>query len=143
MALIRVALTKILQEDIVLSLDVDTIVNENISDLWALDIKDNKGEWVKLFPNNNDNNKDSLSARINHTMLFYDNFLIILGGKSSTSNPVPIEVFDTESGDCYKFKKLIMNRHTSFIFENDIFFFGGFNLKSHVPLGDLFKISNL
>ena len=32
MALIRVALTKILQEDIVLSLDVDTIVNENISD---------------------------------------------------------------------------------------------------------------
>ena len=38
MALIRVALTKILQEDIVLSLDVDTIVTENISDLWALDI---------------------------------------------------------------------------------------------------------
>ena len=115
--------------------------NNPLNDLWALDIKDNKGEWVKLFPNNNDNNKDSLSARINHTMLFYDNFLIILGGKSSTSNPVPIEVFDTESGDCYKFKKLIMNRHTSFIFENDIFFFGGFNLKSHVPLGDLFKIS--
>ena len=50
-------------------------------------------------------------------------------------------MFDTESGDCYKFKKLIMNRHTSFIFENDIFFFGGFNLKSHVPLGDLFQIS--
>ena len=60
-------------------------------------------------------------------MLFYDNFLIILGGKSSTSNPVPIEVFDTESGSCYKFKKLMMNRHTSFLFENDIFLFGGFN----------------
>ena len=38
MALIRVALTKILTEDIVLSLDVDTIVNENISDLWDIDI---------------------------------------------------------------------------------------------------------
>ena len=38
MALIRVALTKILKEDIVLSLDVDTIVNENISNLWNLNI---------------------------------------------------------------------------------------------------------
>ena len=38
MALIRVALGKILSEDIVLSLDVDTIVNENISKLWELDI---------------------------------------------------------------------------------------------------------
>ena len=40
MALIRVALTKILTEDIVLSLDVDTIVNENISSLWNIDISD-------------------------------------------------------------------------------------------------------
>jgi hypothetical protein len=34
-----------------------------------------------------------------------------------------------------------MNRHSSFIFENDIFFYGGFNLKSHMPLGDIYKIS--
>ena len=39
MALIRIALGKILpDEDKVLSLDVDTIVNENISELWDLDI---------------------------------------------------------------------------------------------------------
>ena len=74
-------------------------------------------------------------------MLFYYNFFIILGGKSSASNPVPIEIFDTEIGAFYRFKQLMMNRHTFFIFENDIFLLGGFNLKSHVPLGELFKIS--
>lgn len=39
MVLIRAALTKIFpQYDTILSLDVDTIVNENISDLWNIDI---------------------------------------------------------------------------------------------------------
>jgi protein phosphatase len=119
--------------------------NIPLNDLWCLDIKDNKGEWIKLFPNNNNNennkNKNILTPRLNHTMLFYDNLLIILGGKSSSSSPVPIEVFDIESNECFKFIKLTMNRHTSFIFENDIYFYGGFNLKSHMPLGDIYKIS--
>ena len=117
--------------------------NNPLNDLWALDIKDdNNGEWIKLFPNTlNNDNKNALTPRINHTMLFYENFLIILGGKNSALNPVPIEVFDTESGESFKFKKIIMNRHTSFLFNKDIFFFGGFNLKSHVTLGDLYKAS--
>ena len=119
--------------------------NIPLNDLWCLDIKDNKGEWIQLFPNNKNNednkNKNILTPRLNHTMLFYDNLLIILGGKSSSSSPVPIEVFDIESNECFKFIKLTMNRHTSFIFENDIYFYGGFNLKSHMPLGDIYKIS--
>ena len=117
--------------------------NNPLNDIWALDLKDDcNGEWIKLFPNTkNDDDKNLITPRINHTMLFYDNLLIILGGKTSTLNPVPIEVFDTESGDCFRFKKLIMNRHTSFLYNKDIYFFGGFNLKSHVPLGDLYKIS--
>lgn len=41
MALIRVALAKIFPDlDTILSLDVDTIVNENVSDLWDYDISD-------------------------------------------------------------------------------------------------------
>jgi lipopolysaccharide biosynthesis glycosyltransferase len=39
MALIRVALAKIFPDlNTILSLDVDTIVNENISDIWDYDI---------------------------------------------------------------------------------------------------------
>lgn len=42
MVLIRAALSKIFpQYDTILSLDVDTIVNENISDLWNIDISNN------------------------------------------------------------------------------------------------------
>ena len=116
--------------------------NNPLNDLWAFEIKENNGEWTKLLPNNEkeDNNK-SLTPRINHTMLFYENILIILGGRSSTSSPVPIEAFDIENNQCFQFKKLTMNRHTSFIFENDIYFFGGFNLKNPIPMGDLYKAS--
>ena len=74
-------------------------------------------------------------------MLFYENFLIILGKKNSSSNQLPIEVFDTESAESFQFKKLTMNRHTSFIFNKDIFFFGEFHLKNNVSLGVLYKIS--
>ena len=114
--------------------------NNPLNDLWVLELKEKEGEWTKLFPTNSENEKD-LTPRMNHTMLSYDNLLIILGGKTSASNPIPIEVFDTEKSKTYRFKNLLMNRHTSFIFETDIYFFGGFNLKNHVPLGDLFKIS--
>ena len=111
--------------------------NNPLNDLWILDIKDDQGEWTKVLPKNN----NSLTPRINHTMLFYENLLIILGGKTSTMSPVPIEVFDTEENQCYKFKNLLMNRHNSFIFEKDIYFYGGFNLKNHIPLGDLYTTS--
>ena len=114
--------------------------NNPLNDLWALELKDNKGEFIKLFPNPS-NNENKLTSRINHTMHFYENILIILGGKSSSSNPVPIEIFDIESNECFRFKTLLVNRHTSFIFDKDIFLFGGFNLKSHIPLGDLYKLS--
>ena len=111
--------------------------NNPLNDLWILDIKDDQGEWTKVLSKNN----NSLTPRINHTMLFYENLLIILGGKTSTLSPVPIEVFDTEENQCYKFKNLLMNRHNSFIFEKDIYFYGGFNLKNHIPLGDLYTTS--
>ena len=112
--------------------------NNPLNDLWVLDIKDNKGEWVQLFPKNNEN---KLTPRNNHSMLFYDSLLIILGGKSSSSNKIPIEVFDMENSNYFSFRTLLMNRHSSFIFDEDIYFFGGFYSKNHAPLGDIYKIS--
>lgn len=41
LAMMRAALCHVLEEDIVLSLDADTIAVEDISDVWNLDIKDN------------------------------------------------------------------------------------------------------
>ena len=117
--------------------------NKPLNDLWVLNINIEesqtpdklKGNWTQLNPDN-----EQFIHRINHSMLFYKHYLIILGGKSTNSNPMSIEVFDIEKNINYKFKKLLMNRHTSFLFDNNIYLFGGFNQKNPLPLGDMYKI---
>ena len=115
--------------------------NKPLNDLWSLtlniknekDAKNIEVVWTEIKPTNNDN----FTHRINHSMLFYRNYLLIFGGKSINSNPISIEVFDIEKKQLYKFKKLSMNRHTSFIFDKNVYFFGGFSQKNTVPLGDM------
>ena len=115
--------------------------NKPLNDLWSLtlnikkenDTKNIEVVWTEIKPTNNDN----FTHRINHSMLFYRNYLLIFGGKSINSNPISIEVFDIEKKQLYKFKKLSMNRHTSFIFDKNVYFFGGFSQKNTVPLGDM------
>ena len=119
--------------------------NKPLNDLWALNINIEeaqtpdklKGNWTQLNPSNKE---QQFIHRINHSMLFYGHYLIILGGKSINPNPIAIEVFDIEQNINYKFQKLLMNRHTSFIFDKNIYLFGGFNQKNPLPLGDIYQI---
>ena len=119
--------------------------NKPLNDLWILNINfDDESikekievKWSELKPEK----KDEFIPRINHSMLFYKNYLILLGGKNSNSSPLAIEVFDMEKKSLYKFKKITMNRHTSFIFDKNIYLYGGFNQKNPLPLGDLYFIS--
>ena len=120
--------------------------NKPLNDLWALTLKNTEnsiGEekleasWTQIMTEGEDN----FIHRINHSMLFYKHYLFLLGGKNPSPNPIPIEVFDMEKNKLYKFKNINMNRHTNFIFEKDIFLFGGFNQKNPLPLGDMYKIS--
>ena len=120
--------------------------NKPLNDLWALTLKNFENtigqekieaSWTQIKPEKDEN----FINRINHSMLFYKHYLFILGGKSPSPNPIAIEVFDMEKNQLFKFKKLTMNRHTSFIFDKDIYLFGGFNQKNPLPLGDMFKIS--
>ena len=118
--------------------------NKPLNDLWVLKLKseeDNPNEEIEaILTELKPINKDNFIPRINHSMLFYKEFLLIFGGKSINQNPIAIEAFDMEKNQLYKFKKLTMNRHTSFIFDKDVYFFGGFNQKNPLPLGDMFKI---
>ena len=116
--------------------------NKPLNDLWALSLNLEesdqakiKGTWTQLKAANNN---EEFNHRINHTMLFYKHYLIILGGKSANPNPIPIEVFDIEKDIIYKLKKISMNRHTSFLFDNNIYLFGGFSQKNPLPLGDMY-----
>ena len=118
--------------------------NKPLNDLWVLNLKseeDNPNEEIEaILTELKPINKDNFIPRINHSMIFYKEFLLIFGGKSINQNPIAIEAFDMEKNQLYKFKKLTMNRHTSFIFDKDVYFFGGFNQKNPLPLGDMFKI---
>ena len=122
------------------------IKNKPLNDLWALTLKNTENTlgqekievtWSQIKPENDDN----FINRINHSMLFYKHYLFILGGKNPQPNPIDIEVFNMEKNKLYKFKKLTMNRHTTFIFDKDIYLFGGFNQKNPLPLGEMFRIS--
>ena len=59
-------------------------------------------------------------------MVFYQELMIILGGRGHHSNnvPLPTEVYNTETCELFKFAGIPMNRQASFIYQTNIFLFG-------------------
>ena len=70
--------------------------------------------------------------------------MIILAGRGHHSNnvPLPTEVYNTETYELFKFAGIPMNRRASFIYQTNIFLYGGFNSKtSSQSIGNLSRIS--
>ena len=113
-----------------------------LNDIWALKkYKNENFYWQKLELKNN----YIMRSRYNHSMVFYNDLMIILGGKginSSGNNPLPIEVYSTENNEGYSFDGVNMNRQTNFSYDKNIYLYGGFDFKNpQKPLGSLYKIS--
>ena len=110
-----------------------------LNDIWILNKnKDDNFFWTKGEIKNN----YIMKARFNHSMIFCNSLMIVIGGRGSNSNYLPIEVFNTDTNECYEFQGLYMNRQTNFIYESNIFLFGGFDSRNQQrPLGELYKIS--
>lgn len=115
--------------------------NENpLNDIWGLSYNNGVWSWSRGAIVNG----DKMKPRYNHSMVFYEDLMIIFGGRGHHTNcaPLPIEVFSTESTEVYQFPGITMNRQVSFIYQTDVFFYGGFNIKNQAqPLGTLFNIS--
>ena len=113
-----------------------------LNDIWGL-IRHRNGAWS--WQKAEVKNEYQMNHRFNHSMVFYNEYMIVLGGKgphSNGNNPLPIEVFNTTSNEAYNFEGITMNRQTNFIYEKNIFLFGGFDSKNQQkPLGDLCQIS--
>ena len=113
-----------------------------LNDIWGL-IKHTNGtfSWEKAELKDGYN----IKPRYNHSMVFYNGLMIILGGKginSNGNNILPIEIFNTENNEGYAFEGVTMNRQTNFIYDKGVYLFGGFDVKNQQrPLGSLFKIS--
>ena len=113
-----------------------------LNDIWGL-IRHRNGAWS--WQKAEVKNDYQMNHRFNHSMVFYNEYMIILGGKgphSNGNNPLPIEVFNTTNNEGYNFEGITMNRQTNFIYEKNIYLFGGFDSKNQQrPLGDLCQIS--
>ena len=116
--------------------------NENpLNDIWILDLdKEGKWSWSKAFMKNN----EEIVPRYNHSMIFYNDLIIIIGGRGHNSNNIPLitEVYNMDTCEIFKFAGVPMNRHSNFIFNNNIFLYGGFNSKTPTQsVGNLSRIS--
>ena len=113
-----------------------------LNDIWGLTRhRDGNWSWSKAELKD----QYEMKPRYNHSMVFYNGLMIILGGRgyhsSNGNNILPIEVFNTETNDGFDFPGITMNRQTSFVYDKNIFLFGGFDSKSQQrPLGNLFRI---
>ena len=115
-----------------------------LNDIWKLNMYNNSiWSWEKL----DIKNEYIMNPRYNHSMAFYDELMIIIGGKginlnnSNGNNFLPIEVFNLVNNEAYNFNGINMNRQTNFIYEKNIFLFGGFDSNNQLkPLGDIYQI---
>ena len=114
--------------------------NENpLNDIWKLTLnEDDSWTWNRAIIKNN----DEIISRYNHSMVFYKELMIILGGRGHHSNniPLPTEVYNIETSELYKFPGILMNRQASFIYQTNIFLYGGFNSPNQ-SIGSLYRIS--
>ena len=100
---------------------------QNLNDMWGLR-KHRNGVWDWMKAPYRGTPQD----RIQHTSLFCGNFFINAGGRSQTlGDNLPIEVYDTENSEWFKFSSFRRFRHSSFIFENYLYIHGGLEDDKH------------
>ena len=68
--------------------------------------------------------------------------MMVIGGRTNTvGEVVPLEVYDTESSEWYKFNSVQRFRHACWVSNNQIFVHGGFEHETpNIPLKEICKI---
>ena len=108
----------------------------SLNDIWGLrKLKDNKWDWT-LAPVSHD---CKLQPRYNHSVIFYKELMIILGGRTRKCNrTLPIEVYSTSNNQINTFPGVGFHRQSSFYLDGYIYLYGGFTDENQVePLGHL------
>jgi hypothetical protein len=112
--------------------------NVPLNDCWGLrKHRNGTWDWV-LAPYQN----YTPQKRFQHTISFYYNFLIVIGGRNDIDiKQIPIEIYDTESSQWESVAFFNKFRHTSWIVEDSVFTHGGFQLTDTiVAQNDIIKI---
>ena len=120
-----------------------------LNDVWMLYKGNNKKFYWKLCnENNNKNNNTNLIGRYNHNIVLFGSLLILIGGRNKFYNdPLDIEVFDFEDQTIAKFKGIGLYRQNTFIKDNSIYIYSGFNIQnnsiSSMNIFQVIKLENL
>ncbi len=113
--------------------------NVPLNDCWGLrKHRNGNWDWVKApYAKGYEPHK-----RFQHTVNFYFNFLIVIGGRNDyDQTQIPIEIYDTDSSEWESVAFFNKFRHTSWVVENSIFTQGGFQLSNTlVAQYDIIKI---
>ena len=110
-----------------------------LNDCWGLrKHRNNTWDWVSApYDEGYEPQK-----RFQHTITFFYNFLIVVGGRNSPDvKQIPIEIYDTSTSKWVSTANFNKFRHTAWIKENFIYIHGGFQLtNSLVAQSDIIKI---
>ena len=80
--------------------------------------------------------------RFQHTITFFYNFLIVIGGRNTSENKqIPIEIYDTQTSKWVNVAVFNKFRHATWIIDESIYTHGGFQLNNTlVAQSDIIKI---
>jgi len=109
-------------------------------DTWGLRRhRDGRWDWVKAPY------KDKTIGpipRYQHSALFLGPLMMVVGGRTNTvGEVVPLEVYDTESSEWFKFNSVQRFRHSAWASSNNVYVHGGFEHETpNIPLKEICKI---
>ena len=110
-----------------------------LSDSWGLrKHRDGRWDWVKapykasVMP----------THRYQHTTLFIDELMIVVGGRTNAvGEAVPLEVYNTETSEWFRFNSVLRFRHTCVALDSVVYIHGGFEYETpNIPTGSMLKI---
>jgi protein phosphatase len=117
-----------------------------LCDTWGLrKHRNGSWDWLKAPYSNN----YLPLKRYQHSMAFYYNFMIVLGGRTDDDlKNIPIEIYDTESSEWLELAFFNKFRHSSWIVDNSLYTHGGFDYvspmisKNDLVMIDIIKLMN-
>jgi protein phosphatase len=109
-----------------------------LNDAWGLRRHRNGNwDWVKAPY------KSKPRPRYQHSTLFMGSVMLVIGGRTNNvGESLPLETYDTENSEWSSYNTAQRFRHGSWIYDDSIYIYGGFELNTpNVPTDALVKIS--
>ena len=110
-----------------------------LNDTWGLrKHRDGSWDWTKAPIQSQVIPKE----RFNHSISFLYTLMIVTGGRDKNiQETIATDVYDTETSEWRKFPSLGLFRHSSFIKDNNLYVYGGFENRSpNFPVLNLYKL---